>query len=767
MSDSRASLTVLVARWRPSRDEAVDLAAVLALTILGLVGFSTAYGSSGYLVVGVAGALVGASLGVVLVRERLPVLIGTAVALLGYVVLASFVLRDGAIAGVIPTPGTLVAVFRQSVNGWAKLVTAVPPVGDGDHLLAVPLLCGYAASVLAVSLALTVHRLPLCIVPPLAVLALSILFGTNAPASLVLQGGFFAALAIGWMSHREGRKRNILVDAGSQRRLLTGGALLAVATLGAVAVGPHLPLAGARPRFVLREHAEPPFDPRQYPSPLIGLRRYLDDTRLKFKDTVLFTVAGLPEGARIRLATMDEYDGVVWSVTGRDAELGGTFERVGDEIPQAAASGKMTHLDFQVMELPQAVATKPSVWMPVAGVTRAVTFTGPRRDDLAESFRFNSVSETAAMPIRLAPGDGYEIDTVLAVDPAPGALAGRPVVNLRTPFIPELPLGFADVAAKRTAGAVDAYGKARKLEEWLRNGYYSDGGKGTTIAPGHSIRRLSEFVAADQPVGDAEQYAAAMAVLARTLGLPARVVLGFTAPASEGGAAQVRGRDVDAWLEIPFAGAGWTPFYPTPARDRTPPDEQSTAPTARSEEPVADAPAVTPTTIRQQDAQFDDADELPTKKDRLAHPERSGPVPALVLVVVKVAGVPLVVFAGLAGAVVGAKAGRRRRRRNRGGPAARIAAAWAELVDNARDRGRPVPAKATRVEAAVFLATPGGVAIAEAVDAALFGLDEPTEAEVGEVWGRVDAAVHAVAGALPRQERAWAAVSLTSLRPWT
>ena len=82
-------------------------------------------------------------------------------------------------------------------------------------------------------------------------------------------------------------------------------------------LGDRLPGAESR-RFILREQTDPPFDPRAYPSPLAGFRRYKDvlKDRRGLKERTLFTVAGMPSDARIRMAVLDAYDGAVWCVSG-------------------------------------------------------------------------------------------------------------------------------------------------------------------------------------------------------------------------------------------------------------------------------------------------------------------------------------------------------------------------------------------------------------------------------------------------------------------
>lgn len=754
---------------RPTPSDALDGVCAVALTVLGVVGFRTAFGGSVYLVVGALGAVAGAAVGYLLARARMPVLISTAAGIAGFFVTGSLVLRQDAIAGVVPTPAGLVALLEGAVNGWAKLLTAVPPVGSDGDLLVIPLLCGFAGALVSIVLAILVPRLHVCVLGPMVVLALSVLFGVREPASLLLQGGVFGAVAIGWMSYRESRKRPAIVDTGRLRRQAVAAGLLTVSAAGALVLGPHMPLAGSNDRFVLRDRNEPPFDPSQLPSPLVSFRRYVDDKGTQLKDTVLFTVTAgsgtaLPESARIRLAVMDEFDGAVWAVGGRGSQIGGAFERVGDEI----ASGDGFRPGPQELDLRfemQVIGTRPGVWMPVAGVVGDVRFDGPRQVELEESFRFNRLAGSAAVPIALRPGDAYRITTRLAREATPEEIGNRPAAGFTSSSSTGLPDMVREIADRRTEGAADARSMAAQLEGWLKEGFYSDGGEQSAVAPGHSMGRLLQFLDADQPAGNAEQYAAAMAVLARSLGLPARVVMGFVVPAgTTGPTAELRGRDVDAWVEIAFEGVGWAAFYPTPDKSRVPSPDARTRPQPRREEASVDAPPPPPSTVPPPAADFEDSEDPTTKKKGPSDDGLGQGVPRFLVLGVSVVGIPTLIILLFAGVVVGYKARRHRRRRAAGTPADRIAGAWSELVDHARDLGQPVPKRATRMELTPFLTVPASTDIARAADAALFGPTEPTEAEAEELWRQVDAALETAVAPLPRTSRARAAVNLTSLR---
>src|SRR5690606_33585684 len=108
------------------------------------------------------------------------------------------------------------------------------------------------------------------------------------------------------------------------RSLLSAGVVFAIAVVVGVAMTNALPPQGERE--VLRSHIVQPFDPRVHASPLSGFRSFLKPPQ---SDRLLFTVGGLEPGSRIRLATLDTYDGVVFSVDGeRQGSTSGVFARI-------------------------------------------------------------------------------------------------------------------------------------------------------------------------------------------------------------------------------------------------------------------------------------------------------------------------------------------------------------------------------------------------------------------------------------------------------
>ena len=142
--------------------------------------------------------------------------------------------------------------------------------------------------------------------------------------------------------------------------------------------------------------------------------------------------------------------------------------------------------------------------------------------------------------------------------PAPPAAIADQYLNVPAAFRP-----LTALARKVTASAATPYGKAIALQQWFtqRGGFsYSLNATEPANASG-----LSHFLTVSKR-GYCQQFAFAMAVLARLLGIPSRVAVGFTSGTSTGiGTWTVRTSDAHAWPELYFQGAGWLRFEPTPA----------------------------------------------------------------------------------------------------------------------------------------------------------------------------------------------------------
>ena len=346
-----------LAAWRPlvpGRDARVDLACTAALVLLTLVGFRTTYYGWAWLAVGLVGVVLGLLVSHFVTLRRRPAVLTVVYLLLG----GPVAVREGLVGGVLPTAGTVVDLAVTAVRGWRTLLTSLPPVDSRGPLMALPFLFGMAGAATAYTVARRWRPAAAALAVPLALLALSIVLGTLTPASVALQGAAFGLVAIGWAALRAGRERRMLASGvGRATRSATAVGLLALALLGGLLLGPHLPGADDAQRTVWRTALEPPFDVTQLPSPLAGFRQYTEPNPSELFDRTLFDVAGLPAGTPVRLATLDSFDGSVWGAGDVAAqapgEAGGEPSGVGGEPQETVELGLDAGLDI-VVELASA-----------------------------------------------------------------------------------------------------------------------------------------------------------------------------------------------------------------------------------------------------------------------------------------------------------------------------------------------------------------------------------------------------------------------------
>jgi len=765
------------ARSRAASSRTVPQAVVDALCLLGtlvvaLVPLLAVHGGTVALPALVGGALVGAGVVALGAWRSWPAL-GVVAALV-----VAYGLVGGALAapqetagGLLPTLGTVRALAAGAAGTWKQVLTLQPPVGSSGTLLVAVLLLALVGSATALALTLRVHRpaaaASAAVVPPVVAVG-AIVLGTRVPTvPPVVTGLVLLVVLLPWAAWRSGTLRAV-------RRPVAAGVLAVAALAGALLGGPAV--VGGTERFVVRDEIVPPFDPRDYPSPLAAFREYV-----KQDDTPLLTVTGLPEGARVRLATMDRYDGVVWNVAGDgSAQASGEFRRVGDRV-QAAPAGQEAHVEVQVEGL-------GGVWLPTVGEPTAFHLPGTRSAEL----RFNDATDGAVLTQGVTTGLRYALDVVVPAVPSDDEVGPAPVGDVRLPELTGVPDVVAVTAADVARDAGSPVQIARALARWLsETGFFSHGITEAGDYPslsGHGAARLTTLLDGDLMVGDGEQYAAAMALMAREMGLPARVVLGFVPPADAPADEPVTltGADVQAWVEVDFAGYGWVPFDPTPPPAQTPQDTQQETP-ARSDPQVVQPPPPPPAVVTPPDED--------TEQPQADDPGRDDGAAAVWLRVLRVAGVaaiPLVVLVAPFVVVAALKARRRRRRRTHPDPVLRVAGGWDEVLDAARDlRHHPAPG-ATRLESARSLAEAFGVdgahgpragaaapeehravvsatvgTLARSADRAVFAGGTPSVEQVEAYWSDVEVAVAAMARGTSRGRRLRARVSTASLRRTT
>ncbi len=738
----------------------IDAAFVLVLGGLSLTILGPTYDGPRCLVVGIIGLAIGAIVGLLTQSRRISTAI--AIGIGAYLLTAGpVVLPQTTIAAVVPSGHTLTGIAEGTVNGWSGILTTEPPVPTTSGALLMPVyLISLAAGLGGVLLA----RLRLALAPLLPIvglLSIAILFSTDESQPPAFGAASFIVLVLVWGTLRHRRRVGAARTGASAARQLVTPAILLVVSAVAVAgydygVGP----VAANERYVLRNEVLPPFDPSAYPSPLSGFRRY----EKRDREQVLFTVAGLPPGARLRLATMDAYDGVVWRVVNGDggpADGSGVFHRMGSRIAPADPNGQQAKVRVTI-------GVYSDIWLPTAGGVTAISFDGPRGADLAESFRYNTRTSIGVVPAGLGTGDTYTMDVVIPREPVRDELTGLAFGSVTLPELTGVPEEVAVVAGDwvgADGGGAMTPAKLGQIVDTLLHGAFSDGDleAGVQSPPGHGAKRVRDFLSSPQLVGDDEQYAATLALMARALDVPARVVLGAIPPAEDfdGG---VTGEMVSAWVEVYFAGAGWVPLDATPPVESKPKlvhIQPQTDPEGQIlEPPVSQAQPPRPVPPPQAEEPIEDLDCVLPWLCFNALPEWAQWT-------LRYVAPPVLAIAALFVTILASKGLRRRRRRRRGTPVARISGAWQELVDRLRDHGYRSTPYETRRDVAARVGGDATDRLARLADAAVFGPGDPTDASADAIWALVPQAVRDVTLGRSRWQRFVAWINPVSLRPDT
>jgi transglutaminase-like putative cysteine protease len=748
----------------PVTFDVVVLGLAVAIALLPLL---PVYGARAATPAVLGGVVLGAGTAALAARRRWGAQVTVAVVVGVYLLAgAALAMPDAAVAGVLPGVAAVAGLLRGSITVWKEVLTLDPELGAAADVLVAPYLLGLAGSAAAVSIAARAPRRvgALAGLIPGAVLGISLLLCTELTVQPLAAGVALVFLLLPWAAWHRG-------DLEPRRVVAIGVVAVAVAG-GGIAGGPAL--VEDQPRFVLRDEMVPPFDPRDHPSPLSAFREFVKDWR----ETELLTVRGLPEGARVRLATMDAFDGVVWNVAGSEQTEGsGTFRRVGETI-DTAASGDAAHIEFEVHELPM-------VWLPTVGYTERFDFAGDSAQDLADQLRYNDATGTAVLTGGVPDDATWSVDTVVPAPPSDADLENASIGSVRLPEAQAVPEAVSVRAAEVAGTASSEALIARSLEEWLsERGWFSHGVEDQDYPSlsGHGADRIITLLTGPLMVGDGEQYASAMALMARVMGLPSRVVLGFVPDEDVAGDEEIviTGDDIQAWVEIQFAGNGWVTFDPTPDESRTP--REDTEPEQAAEEPQVHQP---PPPLQDPIDPPEEDTQQPQTQDS-SEDEASARDWGQVIAVAASVGVPLLLLTVPLLLIALAKRRRRLRRRASGDTVTRVVGGWQEVIDEARDLHRPPPPTATRRETAVHLATAfvrrersgtarrptppvgGTVAgLAASADAAVFGPGDPPEEQVDVYWQQVDFARKAMRSSVTRRQRLrsrWATASLRAAR---
>ena len=289
-------------------------------------------------------------------------------------------------------------------------------------------------------------------------------------------------------------------------------------------------------------------------NPITDLQRNLTQA----EDTVVLyytTDATTPE--YLRIATLDRFDGESWNLEEMQA---GSDQQASRGLP--TPPGLSDEVTRSVVNYDITVGPLDTPRLPLPYPASVVDIEGDWRWD-ADSFDVFSAEENGsaldqsytASALALAP----TIEQLRAAAPP------DPSLNPMTDLPVEVEERLTPLAATVTEDATTDYDRALALQNWFRTEFdYS-----LETVEGNSATALESFL--EDRSGYCEQFAATMALMARTLDIPSRVQVGFTPgqvtqdeELAEGDIWVVTTDDSHAWPELWFEGVGWVRFEPTP-----------------------------------------------------------------------------------------------------------------------------------------------------------------------------------------------------------
>lgn len=318
----------------------------------------------------------------------------------------------------------------------------------------------------------------------------------------------------------------------------------------------------------------------------------------------------------------------------------------------------------------------PTPWYPVSAdvpttnwrydpKTLAVVAVGTGRTTATRNLSYSASSARLPETGQLLPG------LLDAGDPQDGGLTLDLPANVSN--------GVRDLAREITRGRTTAGAKAQALLDYLHSDRFT---YSTAVSPGTTLSTLDDFLLGSR-IGYCEQFAGSMAVLARVVGIPSRVVVGFLPGKRVGEQWQVTPRNMHAWTELYFEGIGWVPVDPTPSGGVNNPNPSASASPTRSAEPSVE-PTVAPTTAAPSAAPLPQGGNGPVD-----------PLPWL-------AGLGSLLVVGMIGPRATRSALRRFRLAGSADPRRAAERAWSEVEAVARDHGRDWPEGTSRQVAATL-----------------------------------------------------------------
>lgn len=466
----------------------------------------------------------------------------TAVGLVAAVLVAApaFAVAEDGSRFTLPTPSALRALVTALGDGVHEAATKVPPADVERPLLALLMAGVFALFLVAEHLAVSWRAAAVSGVVLLLPWIPAIALQHRLTLRLLL-----AAIVL-WIVLLAVTKRP---TGASDRPAPFAGGVAAVAAVGLTLLVAPTALGGNGWGMIPRLATPDQFETAPRLNLALDLRNSLT---VNTSSTVAVYVSSGARPDALRLYTLAEFDGTSWSASPdpmtrplSTAPLWPTpvLDWESRELDTLSFSVRSSESSLPLPTVPRSVGTLDGTW----GYAQAT-------DQV-----LSDTSTTANMEYTVTADLGYfSPDLLRAAGDAQDALVDPSTLALPEGVDAER---FRALATDITAGSATRFDQAVALQEHFRNkgGYTYD----TTVQPEGSDS-VSVFL--DNKRGYCVQFATSMVMLSRSLGIPARLAVGYLpGNADESGAYVVRGGDAHAWPELYFSDVGWVRFEPTPS----------------------------------------------------------------------------------------------------------------------------------------------------------------------------------------------------------
>lgn len=453
----------------------------------------------------------------------------------------------GTLFGIFPTPSSIGALHGLWVDGKGIIAVESSPVAAAE-----PIVYVIAASFGLLAIVLDVIAFSLR-KPVLVGAVFTVMYVVPTALSGDRPNVFlFLAIAALWLYllRAEMRQRGGSILPGS----MTGATATVVIALAALAITVVLPPALPHVSNIAVSWGRPGpgvFERGINPILQLGqsLRRNTPVTALQYTTTA-------SQAPYLKVANLLDFNGKSWRPTD-EVKFGRTEGNVGlnREIVRKEVTTSITIKNLNSPRLPV-----PYPGLEVAGLKgewrwepQGLTLRSDSSNSSDQSYRITS--------LQITPTRSQMQDSQTFVGPSLSRYVALPEM---------VPPVIEKTARAVTADATNGYDKAVALQNYFRDGAfsYSETAPVADGYDGNGVDVLAEFLKVKR--GYCVHFSSAMAVMARSLGIPARIAVGY-APGVEAGTTkagksvfEVTSNDLHAWPELYFEGAGWVQFEPTP-----------------------------------------------------------------------------------------------------------------------------------------------------------------------------------------------------------